>query len=93
MYLDEIPPGALLATGRSDLPNQVNNALAFPGIFRGAMDARAARITGRMQEAAARAIAEAVSDAERGIGVIVPSLFQVSVHAKVATAVEAAAGE
>ncbi|MDA8075341.1 MAG: NAD-dependent malic enzyme [Actinomycetota bacterium] len=93
VYLDEIPPGALLATGRSDLPNQVNNALAFPGIFRGAMDARAARITGRMQEAAARAIAEAVSDAERGIGVIVPSLFQVSVHAKVATAVEAAAGE
>jgi len=91
--LDEIPPGALLATGRSDLPNQVNNALVFPGIFRGALDARAARITGRMQEVAAHAIAEAVSDAERGIGVIVPSLFHAGVHAKVAAAVEAAAGE
>ena len=92
VYLDEIPPGALLATGRSDLPNQVNNALCFPGIFRGALDARASRITRRMQVAAAHAIAEAVTDAERAIGVIVPSLFHADVHAKVAAAVEAVAG-
>jgi malate dehydrogenase (oxaloacetate-decarboxylating) len=93
VYLDEIPPGAILATGRSDLPNQVNNALCFPGIFRGALAARAPRITTRMQEAAAHAIAEAVSDTERSIGVVVPSLFHTTVHAKVAAAVEAVAHE
>jgi len=88
VYLDEIPKGGLLATGRSDLPNQVNNALCFPGIFRGALDARATRITARMQEAAAHAIAGSVTDAERAIGVIVPSMFHPDVHKAVATAVE-----
>ncbi len=91
VYLDEIPPGGLLATGRSDLPNQVNNALCFPGIFRGALEARAPRITAAMQEAAAHAIAGSVSDVERAIGVIVPSLFHPGVHAEVASAVEAVA--
>ncbi len=92
-YLEEIPPGGLLATGRSDLPNQVNNALCFPGIFRGCLDARSSTISSRMQEAAAHAIAGAVSDAERAIGVIVPSLFHPDVHHAVAAAVEAAAVE
>ncbi|MGH8979575.1 MAG: NAD-dependent malic enzyme [Acidimicrobiales bacterium] len=91
-YLDEIPSGGLLATGRSDLPNQVNNALCFPGIFRGALDARASRITSGMQVAAAHAIADAVSDAERAIGVIVPSMFHPDVHDAVAGAVKAEAG-
>ena len=90
-YLEEIPPGGLLATGRSDLPNQVNNALCFPGIFRGCLDARSSTITSRMQEAAAHAIAGAVSDAERAIGVIVPSLFHPDVHHAAAAAVEVAA--
>jgi malate dehydrogenase (oxaloacetate-decarboxylating) len=93
VYLEEIPPGGLLATGRSDLPNQVNNALCFPGIFRGALDARASRITSRMQQAAAHAIAGSVSDAERSIGVIVPSLFHPEVHHAVAEAVEAVAAD
>ncbi len=88
VYLHEIPQGGLLATGRSDLPNQVNNALCFPGIFRGALDARATKITPRMQEAAAHAIANAVTDAERAIGVIVPSMFHPDVHKVVAAAVE-----
>ncbi|MGH9082922.1 MAG: NAD-dependent malic enzyme [Acidimicrobiales bacterium] len=87
----ELPPNALLATGRSDFPNQVNNALCFPGIFRGALDARASKITDAMQRAAANAIADAVTDAERAIGVMVPSLFHPEVHHSVAAAVEAAA--
>lgn len=88
---DELPPGVLLATGRSDLPNQVNNALCFPGLFRGALDARASQITDAMLTAAARAIAATVSDAERAIGVVVPSIFDADVHTNVAAAVKAAA--
>ncbi len=88
--LHELPSGAILATGRSDLPNQVNNALCFPGIFRGALDARAPRITAEMEQAAALAIADAVSDAERQIGVVVPSMFHAQVHHAVAAAVRAA---
>ncbi|MDA8283158.1 MAG: hypothetical protein M0Z42_07655 [Actinomycetota bacterium] len=83
-----LPDGALLATGRSDLPNQVNNALCFPGILRGALDARARRITPEMQRAAAAAIADSTSEAERGNGVLVPSLFHAEVHHAVVTAVE-----
>ena len=55
---------AVMATGRSDYPNQINNVLAFPGIFRGALDARASDITEGMKVAAAAAIAAAVSDDE-----------------------------
>ena len=53
---------AVIATGRSDYPNQINNVLAFPGIFRGAMNVRASRITNGMQLAAAHALADAVGD-------------------------------
>ena len=88
---NEVPHGAILATGRSDLPNQINNALCFPGFFRGCLDARAKRVTPAMKHAAAEALADAVSDAERHIGVIIPSLFSADVHNLVASAVQAAA--
>jgi malate dehydrogenase (oxaloacetate-decarboxylating) len=87
---EELDPGVLLATGRSDLPNQVNNALCFPGLFKGALEARATRISDEMLVAAAKAIAATVSDAERAIGVIVPSIFDADVHSAVANAVKGA---
>ena len=66
--------GALIVgTGRSDFPNQINNALAFPGIFRGALDARASKITEKMKIAAALAIAERVTDKELSADYIMPS--------------------
>ncbi|HKU68819.1 MAG TPA: NAD-dependent malic enzyme [Candidatus Baltobacteraceae bacterium] len=82
---------AVIATGRSDFPNQVNNLLAFPGIFRGALDARASRITERMKLAAANAIASIVSEDERSPEYIIPSVFDVRVVEAVAKAVAAAA--
>jgi malate dehydrogenase (oxaloacetate-decarboxylating) len=85
------PVAAVIATGRSDFPNQVNNLLAFPGIFRGALDVRASRITERMKIAAAYAIAEIVSDEERSAEYIVPSVFDPRVVDAVAKAVGAAA--
>lgn len=81
---------AVTATGRSDFPNQINNVLAFPGIFRGALDVRASRITPNMRLAAAHAIANSVSDRltrER----IVPSVFDERVALLVAQAVADAA--
>ncbi|HSL56831.1 MAG TPA: NAD-dependent malic enzyme [Acidimicrobiales bacterium] len=81
----------VIATGRSDYPNQINNVLAFPGIFRGALDARAHSITEGMKLAAARAIAAAVSDDELATDLIVPSVFDRSVAPAVAAAVAAAA--
>jgi malate dehydrogenase (oxaloacetate-decarboxylating) len=80
-----------MATGRSDYPNQINNVLAFPGIFRGALDAHATDITEGMKLAAAVAIAEAVSDAELSPSFVVPSVFNRSIVEKVAPAVAAAA--
>jgi malate dehydrogenase (oxaloacetate-decarboxylating) len=77
----------LMATGRSDYPNQINNVLAFPGIFRGALDARAPKITEDMKLAAARSIAEVVSDDELAEDYIVPSVFNRDVSAAVASAV------
>jgi malate dehydrogenase (oxaloacetate-decarboxylating) len=77
----------LMATGRSDYPNQINNVLAFPGIFRGALDVRAPKITEEMKLAAARAIAEVVSDDELAEDYIVPSVFNREVSAAVASAV------
>ncbi|HEX2324443.1 MAG TPA: malic enzyme-like NAD(P)-binding protein, partial [Chloroflexota bacterium] len=65
----------VVATGRSDYPNQINNVLAFPGIFRGALDVQAARITEEMKLAAAHAIAAVVGDEERSEEYIVPSVF------------------
>ncbi|CAB4555366.1 MAG: NAD-dependent malic enzyme [Actinobacteria bacterium] len=82
---------AVMATGRSDYPNQINNVLAFPGIFRGALDAHATDITEGMKLAAAIAIAEAVSDAELSPSFVVPSVFNRSIVEKVAPAVAAAA--
>jgi malate dehydrogenase (oxaloacetate-decarboxylating) len=85
------PLARIIATGRSDYPNQINNVLAFPGIFRGALDARARDINEAMKVAAARAIAESISDDELSEEYIVPSIFNKQVTRRVARAVEAAA--
>jgi malate dehydrogenase (oxaloacetate-decarboxylating) len=85
------PVAAVIATGRSDFPNQVNNLLAFPGIFRGALDVRARRITERMKIAAAYAIAAMVADEERSAEYIIPSVFDPRVVDAVAKAVGNAA--
>ncbi|RMH37472.1 MAG: NAD-dependent malic enzyme [Deltaproteobacteria bacterium] len=82
---------AVIATGRSDYPNQINNVLAFPGIFRGALDARARAINDEMIRAAAHAIADAVAPEERSAETIVPSVFNRSVGPRVAAAVARAA--
>ncbi|MDQ2872103.1 MAG: NAD-dependent malic enzyme [Candidatus Eremiobacteraeota bacterium] len=87
------PYVAVIATGRSDFPNQVNNLLAFPGIFRGALDARASRITEKMKLAAAHAIASIVSEEERGQEYIIPSVFDTRVVDAVAKAVATAAAD
>ncbi|WP_332733931.1 NAD(P)-dependent malic enzyme [Flavihumibacter sp.] len=79
---------AVVATGRSDFPNQVNNVLCFPGIFRGALDAGASRITMAMKLAAAHAIASCVEDPMHDT--IIPSPLDPSVAARVAEAVKAA---
>ena len=82
---------AVMATGRSDYPNQINNVLAFPGIFRGALDAQATDITENMKLAAAVAIAESVTDAQLSPNFVVPSVFDRSIVERVAPAVAAAA--
>jgi malate dehydrogenase (oxaloacetate-decarboxylating) len=87
------PFAAIVATGRSDFPNQVNNLLAFPGIFRGALDVRARRITERMKRAAAFAIAEIVGEDERCAEYIIPSIFDTRVCDAVGKAVAHAAVE
>ncbi len=81
----------VLGTGRSDYPNQINNVLAFPGIFRGALDARASSITEGMKLAAATAIASSVTDEELSETFIMPPVFDKSVSQRVAEAVAAAA--
>ncbi|HMD02530.1 MAG TPA: NAD-dependent malic enzyme [Candidatus Baltobacteraceae bacterium] len=87
------PYVAVMATGRSDFPNQVNNLLSFPGIFRGALDCRASRITDAMKLAAAKAIAAIITDGERSPEYIIPSVFDARVVDSVAKAVTAAAVE
>jgi malate dehydrogenase (oxaloacetate-decarboxylating) len=84
----------ILATGRSDYPNQINNVLCFPGIFRGALDVRAREITESMKTAAARAIAQIVPTEELREDYIIPSVFNREVAPAVAAAVaaQAAAG-
>ncbi|MGB9803959.1 NAD(P)-dependent malic enzyme [Desulfofundulus sp.] len=82
---------AVVATGRSDFPNQINNVLAFPGIFRGALDVRAADINDAMKVAAARAIAGLVAPGELGPGYIIPKPFDHRVAPAVAAAVAEAA--
>ncbi len=78
---------AVVATGRSDLPNQINNVLAFPGVFRGALDARAPAITEEMKVAAAHAIADVVRPEELHPTYIIPSVFNPDVAPAVADAV------
>jgi malate dehydrogenase (oxaloacetate-decarboxylating) len=82
---------AVVATGRSDFPNQVNNCLGFPGIFRGALDVRARRVNEEMKLAAAYAIAGLVTDAELGPEYIIPSAFDPKVVPAVAAGVADAA--
>ncbi|WMY78606.1 NADP-dependent malic enzyme [Citricoccus sp. I39-566] len=78
---------AIVATGRSDFPNQINNVLAFPGFFRGLLDAGAADITDEMLVVAARAIAETITDEELNPSFIIPSVFDPEVSVRVAEAV------
>jgi malate dehydrogenase (oxaloacetate-decarboxylating) len=93
----EVPPeeieglAAVIATGRSDYPNQINNVLAFPGVFRGALDVRASGVNEAMKLAAAHAIAAVVKPDELSPEYIVPSVFNRDVAPAVAAAVAAAA--
>lgn len=82
---------AVMATGRSDFPNQINNVLCFPGIFRGALDAGATTITEGMKLAAANAIASAITDAELTPEYIIPSVFDLRIAPLVAAAAAEAA--
>lgn len=81
----------IIATGRSDYPNQINNVLAFPGLFRGALDARAKDINESMKLAAAHSIANCINENDLGEEYIVPSVFNKQVVRKVAKAVKKAA--
>jgi malate dehydrogenase (oxaloacetate-decarboxylating) len=85
------PHVRVMATGRSDYPNQINNVLAFPGVFRGALDARATAITEDMKLAAAKGIASVVGDEELDEDYIVPSVFNRDVAPEVARAVQVVA--
>jgi malate dehydrogenase (oxaloacetate-decarboxylating) len=84
---EALPYARIMATGRSDYPNQINNVLAFPGVFRGALDVRAPHITEDMKTAAARAIADIVSEQELREDYIIPSVFNREVAGAVADAV------
>src|SRR3984893_10127592 len=83
---------AVVATGRSDYPNQINNVLAFPGVFRGLLDAQGRAVTDEMLIAAARALAGVVSASDLGPHYIIPSVFSPEVSSAVAAAVRDAAG-
>jgi malate dehydrogenase (oxaloacetate-decarboxylating) len=89
IFPDEAKAGGayIVGTGRSDFPNQINNVLAFPGIFRGALDARAKDITIEMQLAASRGIASIVSDEELNVDYIMPDVFTPGVADIVAASV------
>lgn len=80
---------AVVGTGRSDFPNQINNVIAFPGIFRGALDGRAKQITEEMKMAAAKVLASLVSDEELNADFILPEAFDPRVAETVANAVKA----
>jgi malate dehydrogenase (oxaloacetate-decarboxylating) len=90
---EALPYVRILATGRSDYPNQINNVLCFPGIFRGALDVRAKEITERMKTAAARAIADIVPGDQLREDYIIPSVFNREVATAVASAVAEEARE
>ncbi|MFS8579967.1 MAG: NAD-dependent malic enzyme, partial [Novibacillus thermophilus] len=87
------PHVRVMATGRSDYPNQINNVLCFPGIFRGALDCRATTINEEMKLAAAQAIASTVTDDELNESYIVPSVFNEEVAPRIREAVIRAAIE
>ena len=93
IFPDEAKTGgaAVIATGRSDFPNQINNVLAFPGIFRGAFDVRARDINEEMKVAAAKALAGLISDEELTADYIIPAAFDPRVGKAVAAAVAQAA--
>ena len=93
IFPDEAKAGgaAVVSTGRSDYPNQINNVLAFPGIFRGAFDVRASDINEEMKMAAAQALANLISDDERSADYIIPRAFDARVGPAVAKAVAEAA--
>jgi malate dehydrogenase (oxaloacetate-decarboxylating) len=84
---------AVVATGRSDYPNQINNVLAFPGVFRGLLDAQSRKVTDRMLVAAARALADVVLPDELGPDYIIPSVFHPDVASGVAAAVREVAAD
>jgi malate dehydrogenase (oxaloacetate-decarboxylating) len=84
---------AVIATGRSDYPNQINNVLAFPGVFRGALDMRASAITEGMKVAASHALATVIPDEELSADYVIPSVFDRSVAPAVAAAVAEAAAK
>ena len=91
---DALAAGAkVVGTGRSDYPNQINNVLAFPGIFRGALDCRATTINEEMKVAAAYAIANSISNEDLAPDNIIPKAFDLNVQKKVAEAVKKAAIE
>ena len=81
----------IVCTGRSDFPNQINNVLAFPGIFRGALDVRASDINEEMKLAAANALAQIISDDKLSPDHVIPSIFEENVCGKIAAAVAEAA--
>jgi malate dehydrogenase (oxaloacetate-decarboxylating) len=83
----------VMATGRSDYPNQINNVLCFPGIFRGALDCRASEINEEMKLAAAEAIASTITDEERNKFYIIPSVFNPNVVKRIRNKVVQAAME
>jgi malate dehydrogenase (oxaloacetate-decarboxylating) len=87
------PYARVMVTGRSDYPNQINNVLCFPGLFRGMLDVRARRVTEEMKIAAAHAIAGVISDDEILADYIIPSVFDRRVAKAVADAVSTAAEE
>ena len=95
IFPDEAKEGRarVVSTGRSDFPNQINNVLAFPGIFRGALDARASDINDEMKIAAAKALAELISDDELSEEYIIPAAFDSRVKDAVSEAVKKAAYE
>ena len=84
---DARPVAAVVATGRSDYPNQINNVLCFPGIFRGALDCRAKTITEEMKLAASHAIAETLDEQHLNPDYIIPTVFSKSVTPKIAAAI------
>lgn len=93
IFPDEAKAGGarVVSTGRSDFPNQINNVLAFPGIFRGAFDVRASDINEEMKMAAAKALADLISDEELCEDYIIPAAFDPRVGPAVAKAVAQAA--